>query len=72
MLALTSAHARRVFLAAGLGTFAPFPGCDGSGGTGKPAVAHEAARSHARAAFLHQHRPTNTDRAPATGTLRIN
>jgi hypothetical protein len=33
------------------GTFAVFVGCDGSGGTGKPAVAYEAARSHARAAF---------------------
>jgi hypothetical protein len=36
------------------GTFAPLAGYDNSGGTGKPAVAYEAARSHARAAFLHQ------------------
>src|ERR1019366_8391739 len=42
---------RRVFLATS-GTFVVFVGCDGSGGTGKPAVAYEAARSHARAAFL--------------------
>jgi hypothetical protein len=41
---------RRVFLATS-GTLAAFVGCDASGGTGKPAVAYEAARSHARAAF---------------------
>jgi hypothetical protein len=42
---------RRVSLATS-GTFAAFVGCHASGGTGKPAVAYEAARSHARAAFL--------------------
>jgi hypothetical protein len=34
------------------GTFALLAGCDGSGGTGKPAVAYQAVRSNARAAFL--------------------
>jgi hypothetical protein len=42
---------RRVFLSTS-GTFAAFVGCDASGGTGKPAVAYEAARSNARAALF--------------------
>ena len=42
---------RRLFLATS-GTFAMFVGYHAGGGTGKPAVAYEAARSHARAALL--------------------
>jgi hypothetical protein len=45
------APSRRAGFSCDKGTFALLAGCDGSGGTGKPAVAYEAARSHARAAF---------------------
>ena len=40
------------------GTFAPLAGFDNSGGTGKPAVAFEAARSNAHAALARRQHST--------------